>query len=120
MRFHYLKTLYTNDWSERKIKRIKKKLRAQKTMFSLYLITIPEKNTGQLEIYNSLFFKQPILQDIIEDVNVVGFASSYGEALELVKTIVDEVLDKTGGLDIRSYIKELNDDVSIPLIEMIK
>ena len=48
--------------------------------------------------------KQKIFQSA--DLFIVGISSDYNGALSLVETIADEVYQKTGGADIRSYILE--------------
>ena len=39
-----------------------------------------------------------------KDVFVVGLAKGYLQALELVRKIAEETVDKTGDADIRQYI----------------
>ena len=43
---------------------------------------------------------------IDDDIFAVGLASGYDDALYLVEEIAKEVYEKTGDLDIRSYIRE--------------
>ena len=43
---------------------------------------------------------------IDDDIFVVGIAGGYDDALYLVEEIAKEVYEKTGDLDIRSYIRE--------------
>ena len=41
-----------------------------------------------------------------EDIFVVGLASGYEDAVYLVEEIIREVYEKTGDVDIRSYIRD--------------
>mgnify|MGYP000253900765 FL=1 len=59
---------------------------------------------NQLEFYSTLMFRQGSVID--DDIFAVGLASGYDDALYLVEEIAKEVYEKTGDLDIRSYIRK--------------
>ena len=89
---------------EKKKNKIIRKLRDNKLQYDVYLVTLPETEQNQLEIYNSALFKQPDYP--IRDLFVVGLAKGYESALELVEEITRTVYNETKGADIRSYILE--------------
>ena len=65
---------------------------------------ISVEGENQLEFYSTLMFRQGSVID--DDIFVVGIAGGYDDALYLVEEIAKEVYEKTGDLDIRSYIRE--------------
>ena len=62
------------------------------------------KKKYPLNTYATLMFRQGSVID--DDIFVVGIAGGYDDALYLVEEIAKEVYEKTGDLDIRSYIRE--------------
>ena len=101
---HFYKYLYVPEELERKKKKIIRKLNANKLQYDLYLVTLPNTESNQLEIYNSMEFKQPFYPDM--ELFVIGFAKGYDGALDLVEEITKNVYNETKGADIRSYILE--------------
>ena len=85
-----------------KKKRRKEYLEKKEFQFRVYLIALPENEKNQLEIYHSGMLNQEWYRD--KDVFVVGLAKGYLQALELVRKIAEETVDKTGDADIRQYI----------------
>ena len=100
----YYRHLYLSDGLEKKKDKIIRKLQKNKLQYDLYLVTLPETEKNQLEIYNSALFKQPDYP--VKDLFVVGFAKGYDTAIELVEEITRTVYNETRGADIRSYILE--------------
>ena len=52
-------------------------------------------------IYSNHYFKN---KNVNEEIYVVGLAKGRDEALNLVRDIIDEVYNATGGFDIREYL----------------
>ena len=98
----YFKHLYISEPLEKKKAKILRKLDRKKLQKSVCLLTLPISKNNQLEIINSEILLQPSYPQ--EELFIVGIASDYDEVLEMVEGIVQEVLDSTGGLDIRNYI----------------
>ena len=92
MRFY--KNLYVSESMTKKKEKVIAKLNKKKYPL----------NTYQLEFYSTLMFRQGSVID--DDIFVVGIAGGYDDALYLVEEIAKEVYEKTGDLDIRSYIRE--------------
>lgn len=67
-----------------------------------YLITLTKNEKNHLEVFHSVLLLQKAISK--EDLFIVGIASGYIEALELVEKITQEVYDETMGTDIRTYI----------------
>lgn len=100
----YCRRLFWSEGLEEKKETIIRKLNANRLQWDLFVVTLPEEEKNQLEIYNSAQFLQPAYP--VEDYLVVGIAKGYDAAVELVEGIVEEVYRKTGGADIRSFILE--------------
>ena len=100
----YYRHLYLSDGLEKKKDKIIRKLQKNKLQYDLYLVTLPETEKNQLEIYNSALFKQPDYP--VKELFVIGLAKGYDTALELVEEITRTVYNETKGADIRSYILE--------------
>lgn len=98
----YYKYLYLSEGIKKKKRKIIRKLNENKLQINIYVITLAQNEKNQLEIYNSMLFLQPNFPN--EDFFVVGIAKDYGEALEMVEEISQEVYNATRGADIRSYI----------------
>lgn len=98
----YYKYLYLSEGIRKKKRKIIRKLNENKLQMNIHVITLAQNGKNQLEIYNSMLFLQTNFPN--EDFFVVGIAKDYGEALEMVEEISQEVYNATKGADIRSYI----------------
>lgn len=94
--------LYMDQKIVPKRKTIIEKLERDKWQLELYLIVLSKNEKNHLEIYNSALLLQKIISK--EGILVVGLASGYQEAVNLVEKITMEVYDETKGTDIRNYI----------------
>ena len=102
MRFY--KNLYVSESMAKKKEKVIAKLNKKKYPLNTYVIALIEEGENQLEFYSTLMFRQGSVID--DDIFVVGIAGGYDDALYLVEEIAKEVYEKTGDLDIRSYIRE--------------
>lgn len=68
----------------------------------VFVLTLAEGEQNQLEFFSSAFLRQPYYDD--KEIFVVGLASDYFTATELVQKIACKVLEETGGTEIRHYI----------------
>lgn len=100
----YCRRLFWSEGLEKKKETIIRKLNENRLQWDLFVVTLPEGEKNQLEIYNTVQFLQPAYP--MEDYLVVGIARGYDAAVELVEAIVEEVYRKTGGADVRSFILE--------------
>ena len=81
-----------------------RKGRLQKDAF---LVMLPSNKDNLLDIMEANYVLQPHFKKNVykDDLYIVGLAKGKDEALELVRTIVDEVYQHTGGFDISGYLK---------------
>lgn len=96
--------LYVSDGLKRKKNKILKKLMERALQPNLYILTLAQGEQNHLEFYPALMLKQTWYDDAL--IFVVGLADGYDAAVYLVEEIASEVLEKTGGTDIRGFLVE--------------
>ena len=74
-----------------------------KRLFNTYIIVLAQYEKNHLEIYDSLLLQQSLFA---EDSLIVGIATGYNGALQLIESITREVYDTTGTTNLRHYILE--------------
>lgn len=68
----------------------------------IYLVFVSEREGELLEIYSAL--RYPYKHFRKNKRTVVGIAQGYDEALNLVKTIIEDVYNSTGGFKLKDYL----------------
>ncbi len=94
--------LYLGEKAKKHRFKVLQGLRAGKLQPEVYVITPPESGNNLLEIYPSVMFLLPPLSG--EDRLIVGVAVTYWEALEVVRQIVDDLYQTTGGFCLRDML----------------
>ena len=69
-----------------------------------YVITPPQNGNNILDIYPAAMLHLPPYKD--QDMLILGIAADYWEALEVVRRIVDEMYQSTGGFDLKALLEE--------------
>lgn len=85
--------------------RTKWKLRHHAGQFTVYVITLSE-GSDQLEIYHCAFLQQKYYRQ--HPPYIVGLASGYSEAVELVIQMAEDSMKYSGTPDIKSYLRQRN------------
>lgn len=98
----YYHNLYLDKYTTLKKKEIIRKIEEREWLMEIYVIVLSKNINNHLEIYNAAHFLQEGWRQ--QEEMLIGLASGYNEALELVENIVEEVYDNTKGTDIRNYI----------------
>lgn len=98
--------LYRDGISDRKLKRIIKKVQKGSAKLNLFLITLPLNDNGVLEIYWYPELLQKAYRELERTLTVVGIAGSREEAFSMVEDIVIDVGWQTGEIPIAQYFKE--------------
>ena len=106
MKFYY--ALYSDEKSASDKEEIRKKLKKNKLQVGKFLIALTENENNHLEFFNTMLLLQKRLAK--KNMFVVGVASGYDGAMEVVEKITQEVYDETGGADIRRYILQRQRD----------
>ena len=84
-------------------KKVIRKIKKESYTPDVYLITIARTPGNLLEIIPSYELLQKGYPK--EEILVIGLSYGWLEAAELVREIVDEVYQVTGGLDVKSYLR---------------
>ena len=92
--------LYVSD-SIRNLEKVKWKLRHNAGQITIYIIALA-KSDDQLDIFQCSLLQQRFYDK--KDLFVVGLASGYGEAVDMVVALTEKVAAETGGADIKKYI----------------
>ena len=96
--------LYISEcWKDKKEKIINR-LRANRLLPGMYVITLSAGSQNHLEFYSGLLLRQRVFD--LNGLFVVGLADGYGECLAITEKITDEVYSATGGADTRNHILE--------------
>lgn len=104
MKLKWYKNLYVGDNAKKKQKKIMRNIRLGIGMIDVYVLTLASNGTDQLDIISANILLQPSLRR--RTPVVVGIASGYYEALELVCKITEDVLRERKEPDIRGYLEE--------------
>lgn len=97
----FYKYLYIGDTVTNPAK-IKRKLKLH-AFAKGYVITIA-KGADQLEIYQSAYLKQKYYR--YHPPIIIGIASDYEEALQIVLQITQECIEQNGNCNLKEYLKQ--------------
>ena len=95
--------LYLSSEMESESKKVIRKIKRGAFTPDVYLITIAQTPGNLLEIIPSYELLQKGYPK--EEIHVIGLSFGWLEAVELVREIVDEVYQVTGGVDVISYLR---------------
>lgn len=82
--------------------KVKRKLKCHAGV-NVYVITVASGD-DQLEIFHSAYLKQRYYR--YHPPVIVGIASNYGEAVEIVTGIAQECVSATGNCNLKEYLKQ--------------
>lgn len=103
-------SIYTDEKTDKKLKQIRWRLNHGAGSFQVYLITLSTESQMQLDIFHAGLLKQPVFRRRLP--MIVGVASSYNNAQTMVVRIVQDVLERTGGADVRAYFESTYAEVN--------
>lgn len=89
--------------TERKANKIKWKLNHNAGVWSYYVIAFPSNSQNLLDLIPTKELKQKGYPK--KDIHIIGIAKGYDEAVLVVQQIVEECLQKTNSIDLKSYLK---------------
>ena len=70
-------------------------------MVSIYFISLASNEQNLFDIFHAAYLKQPAFYG--QNPFIVGIASGYEEALEMIQRMVDDIYRETGGFQVREY-----------------
>lgn len=96
--------MYVRGIPDKKVIPTMRKMRRKKSLSGLYCITLPVFQDGILEIYEYRELLQDVYEQLEHPVIVIGIANSKETAVEMVRLIIDEVYQNSGGFDVEDYL----------------
>ncbi len=100
----WYRNLYASDSVAHKVNRIKWKINHNAGTVSVYVIAFSSNPKNLLDIIPAWELMQKSYPK--KNMKIIGLAKGYQDALELVRLIIDETYQKTGTVDVRTYLKE--------------
>jgi len=85
-----------------KLDKLKKRLNKKPLLANVYLITLARNPADQLDIFDARQLVQPHYKD--EEFLVLGMASGYEDALQLIERVTGECLKARGDCNLREYL----------------
>lgn len=95
--------LYTTEKTKKKLPVIMQRIRKRKIQPGLWIITIASNEKNLLDIFSSVYYLQPMFSKMNPDI--VGIAENEESAKELTVQILQDVYEKEGNFDVRSYFQ---------------
>ena len=83
--------------------KVQSKINAGKPVPGIYLITLSDNPENIMEIVPAVMLMQKTAYDLCPVI--IGMARGKDEALELVRSVVEEVYIQTGSFAIKEYVK---------------
>lgn len=102
----WYKGLYLGEKAKEDKYKILGKVIKSRFQADTFLIMLPSNSENVLDILPASYLNQPHFKNKFykNELYVVGIAKGRDEALELVRSIVDEVYQATGSFDISGYL----------------
>ena len=99
----WAENLYTTEKTNKNLSLIMRRTNHQKLQPGIWFITIASNEKNLLDIFHSIHYMQPLFQKTNPDI--VGVAESEDAAKDLLIRITQDVYQKTGTFDVRSYFR---------------
>jgi hypothetical protein len=97
----WAENLYLSEKTAKKRDKIIRKANRGVGMVSIYFITLASGEQNLFDIFHAAHLKQPAFYS--RNPYVVGIASGYDEALEMLRQIVEDIYRETGSFRVREY-----------------
>ena len=101
--------LYMGEKARRHRYAIIQGIRAEKLQPEVYVITSPQNGANLCDIYPSAVLLVP--SEKKKERTILGIAVTYWEALEVVRSMVDDLYQKTGEVSAESFARFTGIDV---------
>ena len=102
-RFTFHPRLYLGEGiNEKKVDKMKKMLISKPLLVNVYLMVPAANPADQIDIFDARQLAQPFYKN--KSFYVVGMATCYEEALEVVEQMVQDCLRERGDCKLREYL----------------
>lgn len=99
----YAARLYTTEKTKKSLPRILLKLRMRRPQPKIWLITLASNEKNLLDIFWGTYYIQPMFQK--QNPYIVGIAEDEEQARLLTVKILEDVYQKQGNFDVRTYFE---------------
>ena len=99
----WYRNLYVGESIAEKSEKVKRKILRGALQVQIYVITLPSNQQNLLDIIPAREIQQKYYPK--RDLYVIGLAKGREEAEQVVAGLLSEVYFKTGGFDLRAYLK---------------
>ena len=105
----WYENLYVGESIEHKTEKIKWKIKHNAGQINIYVIALASNPQNLLDIIPA----QELMQKAYpkKEMYIIGLAQGMQEAQLVVKQIIDEVYQETGGFLVRSYLQKKKDSM---------
>lgn len=101
MKWYY--NLYTDSYTNKKIKKIRRKVERNVAQLGIYLIVLSPNPKEQLELVDTMNLLQKNYPK--QTLEVIGIASNRNSAMNLVVSIVDDVYKMDPNCNLKAYFR---------------
>ena len=106
MEYYY--DMYVSDELKDKKNEILQKIKNNQAQLNKYIIVLSKNEKNHLEFYDATLLLQNIFEK--DSLFLVGIADGYSGCTKLIEKITQEVLEQSGGTDIRGYLMKKQKD----------
>lgn len=96
--------LYLGKHCILRVNRLKYKITHRIPHPTVYLIALPRSENSVLEMIPSQMLMQKLYPK--DDLRIIGMGADRGEAMELMRQIIDEVYREQGNFDVAAFMDE--------------
>ena len=100
--------MYVSDELIEKKSQILQRIDKNQAQLNKYIIVLSKNEKNHLEFYDSILLMQNIFEK--DSLFLIGIAEGYSGCTKLIEKITQEVLEQTGGTDIREYLMRKQKD----------
>ena len=95
--------LRCSEKTEKAVRRLKRRIMTGRILHKVYCVTIPQNPQNVMDVIPARDLKRRPYQSMT--VKVIGMAKGEAESRELVRSMVEELYQKTGGFDAEQYYR---------------
>ena len=99
----WLKQLYVGESISGREQKLKWKINHNVGTFDIYVVSVGSNKDNLLDIIPAIELLQKAYPK--KDMQIIGLARGYAEALDVVQQIIEETYHETGDVDVWSYLK---------------
>lgn len=98
----YYFNMYISEELVEKKAEILQKIENNQIQLNKYVIVLAKNEKNHLEFYDTALLRQDIFDK--DSLFLIGLAEGYSGSAKMIEKITQEVLDESGGTDIRGYL----------------